>query len=115
MSYSYSPDTSFVKTYWVKNDTNSWIDNAKNTSYTFNLTQGIHKLYVKAQQQDDFNAEATAIIVEIIQNVPSGQTGTPGDGSAGITNSTSYWLCNDSNCTTKCQAIIKNGIITGCT
>lgn len=81
MSYSYSPDSSFVKIYWVKNDNNSWISNSKNTSYTFNLSAGTHVLYVKAQQQDDFNIEATPINIEIIGNVPSGQTGAPGDGS----------------------------------
>jgi hypothetical protein len=37
------------------------------------------------------------------------------DGSLGITDSVSYWLCIDAMCVMKCQAIIKNGLITGCT
>ncbi|MFA5084362.1 MAG: hypothetical protein WC475_03215, partial [Candidatus Paceibacterota bacterium] len=37
-----------------------------------------------------------------------------GDGTQGLTNSTSYWLCADSACTTKCQVTIKDGFITGC-
>lgn len=34
--------------------------------------------------------------------------------TAGITNSTSYWLCTAADCSTKCQATIVNGIITRC-
>ncbi|MDP3052818.1 MAG: hypothetical protein Q8N22_02600 [bacterium] len=37
-----------------------------------------------------------------------------GDGTQGLTNSASYWLCADATCTTKCQATIKDGLITGC-
>ena len=37
-----------------------------------------------------------------------------GDGTQGLTNSTSYWLCTDATCTAKCQATIKDGLITGC-
>lgn len=38
-----------------------------------------------------------------------------GDGTQGITNSTSYWLCTSSVCATTCQVTIKDGLITGCT
>jgi hypothetical protein len=37
------------------------------------------------------------------------------DGTKGITNTTGFWMCTDSSCTNKCQAQIKNGLITGCT
>ena len=37
-----------------------------------------------------------------------------GDGTQGLTNSTSYWLCTDATCAAKCQATIKDGLITGC-
>lgn len=37
-----------------------------------------------------------------------------GDGTQGITNNTSYWLCTAANCSTTCQATIKDGLITGC-
>ncbi len=36
------------------------------------------------------------------------------DGSLGITNTSSYWLCTSSNCATTCQAQIKDGLIVGC-
>jgi len=36
------------------------------------------------------------------------------DGSAGITNTTGFWLCGDSDCNSTCQVSIKNGLITGC-
>ena len=36
------------------------------------------------------------------------------DGSLGITNTTGFWMCKDSSCTTKCQVSIKGGLITGC-
>lgn len=38
-----------------------------------------------------------------------------GDGSQGITDSSSYWLCTASDCSTTCQADIKDGLIVGCT
>lgn len=37
------------------------------------------------------------------------------NGSSGITDSTSYWLCTASDCSTSCQVTICGGIITGCT
>jgi hypothetical protein len=37
-----------------------------------------------------------------------------GDGTQGITDSSSYWLCTSSDCTTTCQVTIKNGLIVGC-
>ena len=37
-----------------------------------------------------------------------------GDGSQGITDTTSYWLCTASDCSTTCQVTIKDGLITGC-
>lgn len=37
-----------------------------------------------------------------------------GDNSQGITNTTGFWLCKDSNCATTCQVQIKDGLITGC-
>jgi hypothetical protein len=37
-----------------------------------------------------------------------------GDGSQGITDNTSFWLCKASDCVTTCQATIKDGLITGC-
>jgi hypothetical protein len=37
-----------------------------------------------------------------------------GDGSQGITNTSSYWLCTASDCSTTCQVTIKDGLITGC-
>lgn len=36
------------------------------------------------------------------------------DSSLGITDSTSYWLCTASDCSTRCQVTITNGLITGC-
>lgn len=36
------------------------------------------------------------------------------DGSQGITDTSSYWLCTSSNCLSSCQVQIKNGLITGC-
>jgi hypothetical protein len=38
-----------------------------------------------------------------------------GDGSLGITDTSSYWLCTASDCSTSCQVSIKDGLITGCT
>ncbi len=38
-----------------------------------------------------------------------------GDDSQGITNTTGYWLCNSSDCSSTCQVQIKDGLITGCT
>lgn len=32
----------------------------------------------------------------------------------GITNSTGYWLCTNSTCSTTCQVTIDGGIITDC-
>jgi hypothetical protein len=37
------------------------------------------------------------------------------NGTAGITDSSSYWLCTASDCSSSCQVQIKGGIITGCT
>jgi hypothetical protein len=37
-----------------------------------------------------------------------------GDGSQGITNSSSYWMCTASDCSTTCQVTIKDGLITSC-
>ncbi len=37
-----------------------------------------------------------------------------GDGSQGITDTSSYWLCTASDCSTTCQVTIKDGLITGC-
>ena len=37
-----------------------------------------------------------------------------GDGSQGITDTTSYWLCTAADCSTTCQANIKDGLITNC-
>jgi len=34
--------------------------------------------------------------------------------SKGITNSTSYWLCEDVSCVSTCQVVIDGGIITAC-
>jgi hypothetical protein len=36
------------------------------------------------------------------------------DGSDGLTDSSSYWLCTAANCSTSCQVVLKGGIITGC-
>ena len=38
-----------------------------------------------------------------------------GDGTQGITDSTSYWMCTAADCSTSCQVLIKDGLITGCT
>lgn len=32
----------------------------------------------------------------------------------GVTNSSSYWLCENATCTNTCQIVIDGGIITGC-
>lgn len=37
-----------------------------------------------------------------------------GDNSQGITNTTGFWFCTNSDCTATCQAQIKDGLITGC-
>lgn len=37
-----------------------------------------------------------------------------GDGSQGITDDSSYWLCTSVNCDDTCQVEIKDGLITGC-
>jgi len=37
-----------------------------------------------------------------------------GDGTQGITDTTSYWMCRAADCSTKCQANIKDGLITAC-
>ena len=36
------------------------------------------------------------------------------NGSAGLTDSSSYWLCTAADCSTKCQVTITGGLITGC-
>ena len=36
------------------------------------------------------------------------------DGTAGITDNTSYWFCTAADCSTSCQVTIKDGLITGC-
>jgi hypothetical protein len=36
------------------------------------------------------------------------------NGTQGLTDSTSYWLCTAADCSTKCQVTITNGLITGC-
>lgn len=38
-----------------------------------------------------------------------------GSGSQGITDSSSYWLCTASDCSTSCQVSIEDGLIVGCT
>ena len=38
-----------------------------------------------------------------------------GDGTQGITDTTSYWLCTAADCSTKCQVQIKDGLIVACT
>lgn len=37
------------------------------------------------------------------------------DGSAGMTNTTGIWMCEDTACTATCLAEIRNGLIVGCT
>jgi|26BtaG_2_1085354.scaffolds.fasta_scaffold01132_10 hypothetical protein len=37
------------------------------------------------------------------------------DGSTGVTDSSSYWLCTAADCSTSCQVNIKKGLIVGCT
>jgi hypothetical protein len=37
-----------------------------------------------------------------------------GDGTQGMTDSTSFWLCTAADCATKCQVVIKDGLITSC-
>jgi hypothetical protein len=37
------------------------------------------------------------------------------NGTQGLTDSTSYWLCTAADCSTKCQVTITNGLITACT
>lgn len=37
-----------------------------------------------------------------------------GDGTQGATDSTSFWLCTAADCATKCQVVIKDGLITSC-
>ena len=44
-----------------------------------------------------------------------GQDYYSGDGSQGITDTTSYWLCTAADCSSSCQVSIKDGLITGCT
>lgn len=36
------------------------------------------------------------------------------DGAAGISDSSSYWFCTSSDCSSTCQVEIKDGLITGC-
>ena len=36
------------------------------------------------------------------------------DGSIGITDTSSYWLCDADDCSSTCQVSIKDGLITGC-
>jgi hypothetical protein len=38
-----------------------------------------------------------------------------GDGTAGSTDNTSWWLCTAADCSTKCQVDIKDGLVTACT
>lgn len=40
--------------------------------------------------------------------------GIQSNGNSGINDSSSYWLCTSSDCTSTCQVRIDNGVITGC-
>ncbi|MBN2127240.1 MAG: hypothetical protein JW703_02490 [Candidatus Diapherotrites archaeon] len=65
--YSGSDGDNSIANYWVKIDSNEWINNGLNTQYTFNdLNLGIHSLSVKATDETDLNSSTATINVSVV-------------------------------------------------
>ena len=78
---------------------------------TQKLISGGEALVLGKRDNVRWNFEGTNNMVCVAQGEVLG-TCTAG---AGMTDTTSYWLCTASDCSTKCQVQIKNGLIVGCT
>jgi len=65
LEYSGSDATSGVANYWVKADSDDWIDNNSNTSYEFDLSSGSHTLYVIAGDEADNNSSQDSITITV--------------------------------------------------
>ena len=56
-----------VTKYWVKKDSNAWIDNSLNADYNFTgLSAGSHTFYVIATDDSDNNSDATPVDFTIV-------------------------------------------------
>ncbi|MFH1588209.1 MAG: hypothetical protein ABIA76_02635 [Candidatus Diapherotrites archaeon] len=66
MTYSGIPGDSTISRYWVRLDSDEWIDNSLNTSYTFsNLTASNHNFSVKATDFYDLNSADSNVSVTV--------------------------------------------------
>ncbi|MFH1224849.1 MAG: Ig-like domain-containing protein [Candidatus Diapherotrites archaeon] len=77
ITYSAAGSTSGIDKYYVKKDSEDWVDNALNLTYTFgSLSNGAHIFYARAHDVSDENSNdaSVAVTVAVLQN--SGATGS---------------------------------------
>jgi hypothetical protein len=88
LTYTGSDATSGIKRYWVRADSDNWIDNSTNLTYAFtSQTRAAHDYYVKAQDNADNNSTATTVQVTISSaattTTDDDDSGTGGTGYSG--------------------------------
>ncbi len=67
-----------ITDYWVRIDSNEWINNGLNTQYTFTgLSLGTHTLSVKATDETDLNSNTETVTISIVQQSNSNNGGSP--------------------------------------